>query len=443
MKRSGFLLCGAAAVALAAPAAYAQETEDTVPAAPEAAFVESADLAAMHAELEALRAANRALEKRLDTLEAQALPQGRALSANEVAAQRGAGLTNYYGYGPQPPVLLQDEQVAAGATGQEEEIRREPAQAQSVETVIADEQGLFGERLSFEAGVSYAHFDDARLNLSGFLALDSIFLGRISLDESSSDVVTFDATARYGLTDRLQFDVNIPYLYRDSQYQSGGAGGAASGLSEAGVTGSGFGDINAGVSYRLFRETLRRPDVVVNFRVKAPTGEEPYGIPVEEVPGSEGNLVVPVDLSTGNGVWSASVGASVLKTLDPMIVFGNITYFQNFAEKFDDINDANGLQPGTVNLGEAVQIGAGVAYALNERSSLSMSVAQRFVERTTLKRAGQFGAPVVGSDANVAQLNLGATFAINEHASVIANVGVGMTTDAPDAVFTLRVPFTF
>ncbi len=442
MKRSGILLCGVAAAALAAPAAGAQDISgDTAPAA---VFVDSDELAAMRAELEALRAANRALEDRLDALEAQAVPEGRLLSPAEQDAQRGTGLTHYYGYGPQPPILLQDEQAAAGAAGQqEEEIRREPAQAQSVTTVIADEQGVFGERLSFEAGVSYAHFDDARLNLSGFLALDSIFLGRISLDESSSDVVTFDATARYGLTDRLQFDVNVPYLYRDSQYQSGGAGGAASDLSEAGVTGSGLGDISAGVSYRLFKETLRRPDVVVNMRVKAPTGEEPYGIAVEEVPGSEGNLVVPMDLSTGNGVWSASLGASVLKTLDPMIVFGNITYFQNFAETFDDINDANGLQPGTINLGEGVQIGAGVAYALNERSSLSMSVAQRFMERTTLKQAGQIGAPVVGSSANVAQLNLGATFAINQHASVIANVGLGMTTDAPDSVFTIRVPFTF
>lgn len=442
MKRSGLLLCGVAATAFAVPAAKAQD--HSADAAPAAIFVDSEEITAMRNELEALRAANRALEQRLDALEALSAPESRVLDPAEQAAQRGTGLSRYYGYRPQPPVLIQDEQTAAGASPQqEEEIRREPAQAQSVATVIADEQGVFGERFSFEAGVSYAHFDDARLNLSGFLALDSIFLGRISLDESSSDVVTFDATARYGITDRWQVDVNVPFLYRDSQFQSGGAGGAASGLSEAGVTASGLGDISVGTSYRLFTETLRRPDVVLNARIKAPTGEHPYGIPVVEVPGSEGNLIIPADLSTGNGVWSASIGASVLKTLDPMIVFANVTYFQSFAEKFDDVDEAGGLQPGTINLGEAVQIGAGVAYALNERSSLSMSVAQRFVERTTLKQAGQFGAPVVGSDANVAQLNLGATFAINEHASVIANVGVGMTTDAPDAVFTLRVPFTF
>ena len=78
---------------------------------------------------------------------------------------------------------------------------------------------------SIEPGFSYSHFTNARLNLSGFLALDAIFLGLISIDEVEADVLTADVTARYGLTDRLQVDVNVPYLYRRSSFKSGGAGG--------------------------------------------------------------------------------------------------------------------------------------------------------------------------------------------------------------------------
>ncbi len=36
--------------------------------------------------------------------------------------------------------------------------------------------------------------------------------------------------------------------------------------------------MSAGVYYRLFEETEDNPDTVVSFRVKAPTGKDPYGI---------------------------------------------------------------------------------------------------------------------------------------------------------------------
>jgi hypothetical protein len=34
------------------------------------------------------------------------------------------------------------------------------------------------------------------VNLSGFLALDAIFLGRISIDETQGDITTLDFAAR-------------------------------------------------------------------------------------------------------------------------------------------------------------------------------------------------------------------------------------------------------
>ena len=69
--------------------------------------------------------------------------------------------------------------------------------------------------------------------MSGFLALDAIFLGRISIDETEGDVTTLDFVARYRPTPRLQFDVGVPLMARVSTYRSGGAGSSASGLIEA------------------------------------------------------------------------------------------------------------------------------------------------------------------------------------------------------------------
>lgn len=395
-----------------------------------------------------------ALERRLESLEASAgLPSHGILSDEQGAQIRGRGAVS--GLATQS---LADGSVAiiGQSTGEAtvasvqadegaEEDRKAPAPSASVELITEQEQGIFGDDFSIEAGLTYTHFDAAQLNLSGFLALDSIFLGLISLDQIVSDVFVGDLALRYGLNDRLQFDVNIPYLYRHSNFQSGGAGGDAAGLKEADVSDHGLGDIHFGASYRLFEETLQDPDVVLNARVKAPTGKHPWGVELVEVEGTLGNLKVPERLSMGSGVWSASIGLSMLKTIDPMVVFGSLTYFHNFRKDFKDLDEAEFDQPGSAKIGDALQFGAGVAYALNDRSSLSMSFTQRVVERTVLYRDcdGCGKETVVGSQANVGSVNLGADFALSDRLAIITNIGIGTTQDAPDMTFSLRVPYRF
>ncbi|KEO89050.1 hypothetical protein EH31_13465 [Erythrobacter longus] len=421
------------------------------------------DSSATEAEIAGLRARDvlaqkriTELEERLERLERVAgLAGAYPLNAKEQAALRGCGFgTNlmaptYHGdqvelqRGPRQFVSTAVQDQAGAPEDTEPGRRREPAPSQSVTDITEDTQGYFGRRFSFEAGVNYTHFDDARINLSGFLALDAIFLGRISVDEQSSDIITTDFTGRFAPTDRLQFDVSVPLIYRSSVFQSGGAGGNAAGLADARVEEFGIGDISLGASYRLLQETVRRPDVVLNARVKPPTGRDPFGIELVEIAGTEGNLEVPAALSTGSGVWAGSVGASVLKTLDPMIVFGNVTYFHNFPRSFPDIDEIEGDQPGRVDIGNSIQFGAGLAFALNEKSSLSSSFTVRFGDETRLRFVDEEYSDVIGSGSTVGLLNLGATFALTERASLLTSVGVGMTTDAPDFTISARVPFRF
>lgn len=318
--------------------------------------------------------------------------------------------------------------------------RKAPAPSEAVEEVAAERQGRFGERLGFDLGFGYTHFDNARINLDGFLALDAIFLGTINIDRVKADIFTIDPVVRFGVNDDLFLNANIPYFFRVSNFQSGGAGGSASGLVEKTIRKNGFGDASIGASYRLRRESAGWPDLVVNARIKFPTGKHPYGIEFVEVEGSEGNLQVPESLSTGTGVYGASVGLSALKTLDPMVLFGNVTYFHNFPRSFSDISENPGDQPGRVRVGSAFQFGAGLAFALNEKSSISMSYTQRLVQRTKTRLDGDVWKPVVGSQANVALVNLGATFSLNQRLSLIVNTGIGLTDDSPDMAINVRVP---
>lgn len=414
----------------------------------------SADTATLRQELDAMRVREQqarqqveVLEQRLTALE-QMLGGAVPLSPEEEASMRGrgmivSGVTPRYRGGYVEAVAPAEGGVASAQDEADAEARKEPAPPESVEAVTRDTQGYFGERLGVEVGVTYGHFDDARINLSGFLALDAIFLGLISIDEQTSDIITTDFTLRYAPSNRLQFDVDVPYLYRSSMYQSGGAGGDASGLAQAKVTANGIGDISAGISYRLIPESARFPDVVLNGRVKGPTGRDPFGVELHEVAGTEGNLKVPISLSTGTGTWAASGGMSMLKTIDPMIVFANLTYFHNFAHKFGDISEAPNDQPGRVSIGDAIQAGAGVAFALNEFSSLSSSFSLRFGQETRLRHDGEDWRTVVGSGSTVGILNLGATFAMSGKASILTNIGVGVTADAPDMTLSVRVPYRF
>ena len=409
----------------------------------------------MKQEHEAQKRAIQSLEQRLRQLEAGLAADGGLppVQRLELPPQLDGGA----------PVLLsatylRSQQVQAGPEGQapepavpaapsaaEEEPVREPGPSQAVETVLQEEHALFGaRRFTLEPGVTYAHFDRTQINLTGFLALDAIFLGNISVDQVDADIVTLDLTGRYGVTDRIQVDVNVPFVYRRSNFQSGGAGGASTALIEDTVSaGPKLGDVSFGINYRLLAETAARPDLVLSASAKAPTGTHPFGLELVEVPGSAGNLIIPAELPTGNGVWAASAGLSVLKTIDPVVLFANLSYVHNFVQRFNDINSAPGDQPGEVDLGDAIQYGLGIAFALNERTSVTLSYSQGFTVETRTRLDGQEFADVIGSDANSAVLNVGVTYALSEQLSIVANVGAGLTPDAADVQFSLRFPYSF
>lgn len=319
-----------------------------------------------------------------------------------------------------------------------EEVVREARPSQSVENVLREEHALFSDRLTIEPGINYSYSDRSQLALRGFLALDAIFLGQLNVDNVKNHITTFDLSTRYGLTNRLEVGLNIPFVYRSSTYRSTGVDGGPN-LSELSADKAGLGDISASLSYRLLPETQSRPDVVVSMGVRAPTGTDPYGIATREDP-TNTNLTVPKELPTGNGVWAVTAGTSFLKTLDPAIVFTNLSYTHNFKESFDDISATEGRQPGKVNLGDSIRAGFGTAFALNERLSLSLSYSHEYIQKSETTQAGRTS-KVVGSDANVGVFSLGGTYALSDSTSVVTSLGVGLTDDASDVSLTFRMPF--
>lgn len=320
------------------------------------------------------------------------------------------------------------------------------AQSQSIRSVTQTDQPFADSdrRLTIDTGLTYAHYDRKQLELNGFLALGAIFLGEINVDNVKADTLTWDTTARYSLSDRLQLDFNAPFLYRYSVYQSAGVNNDSKQPSEQNVDMNwAVGDVSSGIYYKWLTETANRPEVVVNGRIKAPTGSNPYGIKMVTAPDNS-SLQTPARLASGNGLWTLSTGVSVSKTLDPAVIFTSINYFHNQKRHFGDISDQQGTtQPGEVDLGDAWQFGVGTAFALNEKMSLSLSYLQRIQRQSRFHPDGSNWSNIVGSDADAAVLNLGGAYALSKHKSVVFNLGAGLTPDAPNVQLGLRYVQTF
>lgn len=335
---------------------------------------------------------------------------------------------------------------AAGGSSYGQSLKDDSTPAQSVNNLYNEASGFFGNgRFSFETGITYAHYDARQLTLNGFLALDSIFLGNINLDRIKADNWTLDLTGRYNLNNRWQFDVNVPVVYRESTYQSGGAnGGSGTATSEESVSRDPtIGDVNFGVSYKFLDESANLPDAVVSLRVKAPTGQDPFGIKLVQSPNNT-NLYVPESLPTGNGVWSITPGISLVKTFDPAVLFGSLSYTHNLENSFDDISSTvNQKVPGKVRLGDSYQLGLGVAFALNEKMSMSFSVSDLIQRKSKLKPDGGDWQSVVSSDANAGYFNVGMTIAASDNLTIVPNLSIGLTDDAPDFTFSLKFPYYF
>ncbi len=336
------------------------------------------------------------------------------------------------------PIQAKQEVVEQQPT---EIVKKEPDRSRSTEDLLQEAHNVFDRKLTFEPSFTYSHYGRKDLVLRGFLALDAIFLGNLNLDRIRSNNVQVDLTTRYSFTDRWQFELNIPYLYRFNQYESIGEGNSSQLYESADVEGSGMGDMSAAIYYRIMKEQGSWPDLVWNVRLRMPTGDDPFGI---ELQSSEtGNLTYPEDVSTGTGVWGISSGFSLAKTYDPAIVFFNLNYGTFLPEEFADLSGLPGLSPGEVDLGDYIDYSLGLAFAVSERMSIAMSFNQRFITKTQQKPLGGEWKDVARTDTNTANLGFGATLALTENFSMVTSIGAGLTADSNDYQISLRFPYRF
>ncbi|ACA88381.1 transporter [Shewanella woodyi] len=335
-------------------------------------------------------------------------------------------------------------QVSTGAetvSSQSSTKKKAPDRGRSTEDVLQEAHNVFDRPLTVETSFTYSYYSRKDLVLRGFLALDAIFLGNLNLDRIRSNTIQMDLVTRYSATDRWQFEMNIPVMYRWNQYDSVGEGNSSQRYETAETDGGEIGDMSVAAYYRLVKEGSGWPDLVWNVRVKAPTGKHPFGIPLASSPTA--NLTYPTEIATGSGVWGISTGFSIAKTYDPAIVFFNLNYGWSLPGEFGDLSGLEGNSPGEIDLGDYIDYSVGLAFAVSEKMSLGMSFNQRFYSKTKQRTQGFAWEDIPRSDTNTATLGIGATLALSDSLSMVTNIGAGLTEDSPDYQVSLRFPYRF
>lgn len=348
---------------------------------------------------------------------------------------------------PAAPVQADPQQTVAEsvpaaqtAAAQSGYVGTKAPQQGSVQSVYQEQNALFTKGLTITPGVTYTYGDDRFFTLNGFMALGAIFLGNINVSRQQNTVVTPTMNLTYAPNKRLQFDATVPFVYRSSTYSSAGAQGSSQTVSQRTIKTGRIGDINTGFFYQLPQRRLNGPVWVINGHVTIPSGSTPYGIKVVQDTRNN-NLSYATTLPTGIGVWTVSAGASVIKTVDPAVLFAGANVYYPIQKHFQDISPyQNTVTPGQVAPGSALSMSVGTAFSLNDRMSATFSFQDTIVGSERLHADGGPWQTVDGSSMNAGVFNIGTTYAINRHTSWQALLGIGVTHDAPAFQFSMRFP---
>lgn len=357
--------------------------------------------------------------------------------ARKVMTQKSAANT-----GAQSQSTSTTTTSADGSLQTQPERKKSPDRARSTEDLLQATHNVFTRRFTVEPSFTYGYYSRKDLILNGFLALNSIFLGNINLDRVRSSTMHVNWKTRYTLNSRWQVELDLPFLYRLSQFDSAGKDGNAGSYETKDLKGGKLGDVSTALYYHVAKESSEWPDFVWNARFRVPTGRDPFGIKVETT--ETGELTYPTEIATGAGVWGISTGFSLARTYDPAIVFFNLNYGWNLSEDFDDISAKEGeILPGEIDLGDYLDYSVGLAFAVSEKMSIAMSFNQRFYGETERKVGGLGWEEIPRSDTNTANLGFGTTLALTDALSMVTSVSAGLTEDSPDYQISLRFPFRF
>lgn len=276
---------------------------------------------------------------------------------------------------------------------------------------------------SLNYNFDYTYYGDQRIDLviEPNLDTDGQPLGTSTIRSAdvspvASHTYTNAFTLDYGLLNNLTVSGRLPLI---AKYDT-----------EEDLTTYGLGDLSASLRWQPFSYVPGKVSQTYFGSLKLKTGDSPYEIDLNK------------NLSTGSGYYSISGGVSASKVMDPVVLFGSLSYSYNFTA--DGLNQVRGgMLLKEVDPGHALSFAMGFAYSLSYDVSLSASFQGSYNDQTTFvlytPSTGETRRSVAGSQmSGIMNFALGVRVSPKTIANV--NVGFGLTELSPDFIIGLSLP---
>ena len=294
-----------------------------------------------------------------------------------------------------------------------------------------------------EPSVQFGYSSSNRVTLVGYTVIPAILIGLIDVREIKRNTLTGALTARYGLTNRLEVEARVPYVYRTDATVSREVFTGSSTDRVFDSSGKAIGDAELAARYQINDGGADSAYYIGTLRLKSRTGRDPFEVVTDCVTRCLGNTSgtgLPLGLPTGSGFYSLQPGLTWLYALDPAVFFGSFTYLHNFKRQNVSRRVINGEEPlGSITPGDILGFNFGMGLALNEKSSFSIGY-----DHSSIGRTKQNGVTVPGSvRSQLGTLLLGFSFRVTPKTSLSLSVGAGLTRDTPDVTLTARLPISF
>lgn len=397
-------------------------------------------------------------QRRLDAQAAEVAELRRRLDEQrQVAATPGPPAGPPGSTPPPAPAVVAAQASAPGAAGDPAGVQQAPivplervGQApedddRPIELAVLDSVGSVVTRrgqLTGEVQMDYARADRNRAVFRGIELVEAILVGQFDINESRQDVLTSSLAARYGLTNRLEIGVRVPFIHRSDTSIlapiAGSAADPAAATVDNSVKGTNVGDIEVTARYQLFDGGVNSPYIIANLQGVIPTGTDPFDIPRDSLGRAR-------KAATGSGFYGISPSITAILPSDPVVLFGTVGYTFNLGQ---DVNTQ--IPPVLINYvdpGDAISASAGIGISFNQRTTLNLGYAHSWafgtLTRTQLLMENADWSNEIETktrDLQLGRLLFGVTYRVTDRSSINWSVEIGATEDATDLRTVLRVP---
>lgn len=205
--------------------------------------------------------------------------------------------------------------------------------------------------------------------------------------------LSLDMTLNYGLLKQMEVFVSVPIAWAENTLRVGS--------DESRDNEFGIGDSSIGTRFLIHPET-DWPEIVASLSASFPTGKNPY----------------TNNVNLGSGHYIVSTGITVIKSADPVVLFGGLSFNYPFEAEFNGVD---------IRLGWSIGYNFGLGLAFNDKLILSGSFVGSYHDKTRGDHP-----KIANVSVEPLSFQTGFTYIVNNDFTIEPSVAFGLNDDAFD-----------